>query len=268
MARLVTRFGSRKVCMLGSFLAGLGTLGASFSWNLQLLLVCYSLITGLGFGLMYIPGVVACQEHFSKRRALAQGLAVCGTGMGTLLFPPFVECIIATYGWRSTFRVLSGICFGSILCGASMIPAKKSGDLPKEEEVSDDRNLEQNVSLKGWRWLLSLIAGKSLASSVYLPTFLIVMFGDFSATMALYIPYTHLPKMAMARGINAKDAAFLISAAGIGSTIGRIVAGLLCDLGSIHPMTITLIATLLASIQSFLFTRYSLIIPELMIPKS
>ena len=208
MARLVTRFGSRKVCMLGSFLAGLGTLGASFSSDLQLLLVCYSLITGLGFGLMYIPGVVACQEHFSKRRALAQGLAVCGTGMGTLLFPPFVECIIATYGWRSTFRVLSGICFGSILCGASMIDAKKSGDLPKEEEVLDDTNLEQNVSLKGWRWLLSLIAGKSLASSVYLPTFLIVMVGDFSATMALYIPYTHLPKMAMARGTMPKTQPF------------------------------------------------------------
>merc|ERR1712155_506316 len=90
---------------------------------------------------------------------------------------------------------------------------------------------------QGWRYVLSLIVGKDLSSSLLL--FFMVMAGDFLATMSLYIPYTHLPDMAIARGVDPRDAAFLISSAGICSTIGRVLAGLLCDQGMAHPMTIT-----------------------------
>ena len=68
----------------------------------------YSLVTGVGFGLMYIPGVVASQEHFTRRRALATGIAVCGTGVGTLVLPPIVEHFIILFGWRGAMRCLAG----------------------------------------------------------------------------------------------------------------------------------------------------------------
>ena len=42
-------------------------------YSVTQLLVTYSLVTGVGFGFMYIPGVVASQEHFTRRRALATG---------------------------------------------------------------------------------------------------------------------------------------------------------------------------------------------------
>ena len=79
--------------------------------------------------------------------------------------------------------------------------------------------------------------------------------GDMFATLSLYIPYTHLPDMAIARGMEPKNAAFLISAAGICSTVGRVLAGLLCDQGRLHPMTITCLATVLAALQAFLLIR-------------
>ena len=78
--------------------------------------------------------------------------------------------------------------------------------------------------------------------------------GDFLATMSLYIPYTHLPDMAIARGVAPARAAFLISSAGISSTIGRVLAGLACDQGLLHPLTITLLATAAAALQSFLLS--------------
>ena len=100
------------------------------------------------------------------------------------------------------------------------------------------------------------MVGESLATSPTLFLFFTVMLGDFLATMSLYIPYTHLPDMAMARGVNARDAAFLISSAGISSTVGRVLAGVVCDQKIFHPMTITLAATVVAAIQSFLLARY------------
>ena len=146
-----------------------------------------------------------------------------------------------------------------------MFPANNLNTTDTEQENSSGVQIEP-VACKGWRWALSWLVGNSLASSPSLPLFLMVMVGDFLATMSLCIPYTFLPAMAVAQGIGAQDAAFLISAAGISSTVrlknfslskttttsphqvGRVVAGLLCDQRRLHPMTITLIATAGASL--------------------
>ena len=94
VARLVSKFGARIVAITGSLLAGLGLLSASLSTTLPLLMLSYSGVSGLGLGFLYIPGVVASQAHFTRRRALAVGIAVCGTGVGTLVLPPLVEWAI------------------------------------------------------------------------------------------------------------------------------------------------------------------------------
>ena len=121
----------------------------------------------------------------------------------------------------------------------------------REEEVVEGERKE----CRGFRWLLSLVVGEHLATSPTLYLFFTIMAGDFLATMSLYIPYTHLPDMAISRGVEPSKAAFLISSAGISSTVGRVLAGLLCDQGLMHPLTITLVATLTATLQSFLLSR-------------
>ena len=257
VASLVTRYGARPVCITGSLLASLGLLAASYSQTVSHLLVSYSLVTGLGFGAMYIPGVVAAQAHFTTRRALATGLAVCGTGVGTLVLPPLLEFFIQQLGWRPAVRCLAAICLASVLCGAAMFPARAQAARDKEEEEQAGGEADQRRDCKGWRFLLSLIVGRNLATTSALALFFMVMAGDFLATMSLYIPYTHLPDMAIARGVDPRDAAFLISSAGICSTVGRVVAGLVCDQARLHPLTITLAATALAALQSFLLALCS-----------
>ena len=145
-----------------------------------------------------------------------------------------------------------------------MFPATNQAGTDTEQENSGVQI--EPVACKGWRWALSWLVGNSLASSPSLPLFLMVMVGDFLATMSLCIPYTFLPAVAVGKGIGAQDAAFLISAASISSTVGsifcvisslkddllvqvgRVVAGLLCDQRRLHPMTITMMATAGASL--------------------
>ena len=136
-----------------------------------------------------------------------------------------------------------------------MFPAKRNVEAEVMKIVNSEEVIEK-TECRGCRWLLSLIVGPGLASSESLTLFLMVMLGDFLATMALCIPYIHLPDMAIARGVEPRNAAFLISSAGICSTIGRVLAGLLCDQRKLHPMTITCMATALAATQAFLLARY------------
>ena len=256
VARLVSRFGARRVAMVGSLLMAAGCLGASMATSIATLMTCYSGLGGVGMGFLYIPGVVASQAHFTRRRALAVGIAVCGTGVGTLVLPPVVELMVETWGWRSALQALACLCLASTMCGLAMFPAPDTVTSTKEEEQLEQTDTPP-IECRGWRWPLSFLVGSTLASSPALPLFLMVMVGDFLATMSLCIPYTFLPAMAVTQGIDAQDAAFLISAAGISSTVGRVLAGLLCDQRKLHPMTITLLATSLASLQALLLTTCS-----------
>ena len=125
---------------------------------------------------------------------------------------------VPRWGWRGALQGLATLCLGSIAFGAAMFPAPNQAESSEEQEEVNSEQAEP-VACRGWRWLLSWLVGSSLASSPTLPLFLMVMLGDFLATMSLTIPYTFLPAMAVAQGISAQDAAFLISAAGISSTV-------------------------------------------------
>ena len=50
------------------------------------------LLSGISFGLMYLPSIVIVGYYFDKKRAFATGIAVCGSGIGTFLFAPLGTC--------------------------------------------------------------------------------------------------------------------------------------------------------------------------------
>jgi len=65
-------------------------------------------LAGIGFGLMYLPSVVMVGFYFDKNRAMATGIAVCGSGIGTFVLAPIVHSLVSEYGWKvSLFRCMS-----------------------------------------------------------------------------------------------------------------------------------------------------------------
>lgn len=54
-----------------------------------------------------IPAVIVVGYYFEKWRALATGMATCGSGIGTLLTPPIVNFLLNNFDWRDTFRILA-----------------------------------------------------------------------------------------------------------------------------------------------------------------
>ena len=71
-----------------------------------------------------------------------------------------------------------------------------------------------NTGQSRLRSLLIVVLSPELLDSPALPTNLIIALADGLATLALFVPFTYLPDLAMANGVSANDAAFLISAAG------------------------------------------------------
>ena len=54
----------------------------------------FFLISGLGFGLIYLPAIVSVSMYFEKKRAFATGIAVCGSGLGTFIMAPVTKGLV------------------------------------------------------------------------------------------------------------------------------------------------------------------------------
>lgn len=85
-------------------------------------LCVWCLCTGTGFGLMHLCPYVMISHYFSKHRSLATGVATCGSGVGTFLFPALTPYLIRAYSWRGTMWVLGGIVLHGLVIGATYIP--------------------------------------------------------------------------------------------------------------------------------------------------
>lgn len=105
VSSLSTRFGFRTVACAGSVVAGLSFAVASLAMSVEFLYVFIGVLGGIGMGLVYVPAVVAVGFYFEKRRALATGIAVCGSGIGTFVLAPFTTWLLGYYGWRGTLLI-------------------------------------------------------------------------------------------------------------------------------------------------------------------
>lgn len=65
-----------------------------------------SQFTGIGFGLMYLPAVISVSLYFEKKRAIAIGIAMCGTGIGTFTFGPLGEWLLEQMDWKTVHIIL------------------------------------------------------------------------------------------------------------------------------------------------------------------
>ncbi|XP_033758335.1 monocarboxylate transporter 12-like [Pecten maximus] len=73
---------------------------------------------GIGFGMMYLPAIVIVCSHFEKRKSLATGIVVCGTGVGVFVFAPLSEFLLETYSWRGTMWIIAALNLHGVIFAA------------------------------------------------------------------------------------------------------------------------------------------------------
>lgn len=87
-----------------------------------MLMLTYGVMGGFGFGLIYLPAVVAVGYYFETKRSLATGIAVCGSGFGTFIFAPFASWLASNIKWQEANLILAGLILNCVIFGALMRP--------------------------------------------------------------------------------------------------------------------------------------------------
>ena len=142
---LTNRFGCRVVTIVGAVLASLGFFVSAAAPGILFLYLSIGLITGIGFGFIYLPAIVSVSMYFEKKRAFATGIAVCGSGLGTFIFAPFTDWLNDNFGWRISFLWLGAIaclCFAfGCLFRPLPPPGRRGAGLKDDDEQKDDETL-------------------------------------------------------------------------------------------------------------------------------
>ncbi|KAK9887556.1 hypothetical protein WA026_023361 [Henosepilachna vigintioctopunctata] len=94
----------------------------------------------IGFGFIYVPAVVAIGYYFEKWRALATGIGVCGSGIGTFVFAPVSSLLVKKMGWRAALLCQGVIVACCIFFGVLYRPLKpiKLKDIDKLDETEEE----------------------------------------------------------------------------------------------------------------------------------
>lgn len=168
----VTKYGCRSATIIGGLITSLGMLVSSFSNSLEMLTFTYGVVAGFGLAFIYVPASVMPSFWFDKRRSLATGIAVSGSGLGTFALAPFLEYLLGEYGWRGTLLILSGLTLNFMVFGALFrdVPHNKSPAPGLDVKVKPLlRNTESLPSIASFQSLHSLHSDPnegSLGSSV------------------------------------------------------------------------------------------------------
>lgn len=117
---LTDRYGCQKVTVIGSIIASTGFVISAFADSLFTLFITFGLISGFGLSLCYVAAVVIVAYYFDKKRSLATGLSVCGSGIGTFLFAPLNQELLSYYGWRGCTLILAGLFLNLCVFGMLM----------------------------------------------------------------------------------------------------------------------------------------------------
>lgn len=93
-----------------------------FATNIFTLYITIGLGCGFGLGLIYLPAIVSVTMYFEKKRSLATGIAVCGSGFGTFIFAPIIEWMTDEYGWKGAISITGALILNCIVFGAMFRP--------------------------------------------------------------------------------------------------------------------------------------------------
>jgi OFA family oxalate/formate antiporter-like MFS transporter len=192
---LIDRFGPRMLISIGTVLAGLSWVLASYAHTTSMLYLTYGCIGGLGTGIVYVGVVGFVVRWFPDRRGFAAGVAAAGYGMGAIVTTFPISASLASHGVESTLW-LYGIVFAAVGLLASqglrVPPAEGTGGAVST--ASTIRSYRPSEMLKTpVFWLMFLMMTMMSTSGLMITSQMASFATDFGVSKVLVFGLAALP---------------------------------------------------------------------------
>ncbi len=224
----------RTVTSAGIVLLSLGFAASSLlTSSLAAFLGAFCALVGLGVGLVYVPAVSTIQRWFVLRRSSASGIALAGTGLGTLLGPVVAGALMEHLSWQLTMQV-----YAAAIALAGLVAAAALRCWPEELGLHPDGIPAGRAKAAGQTGHgLDVGLGQAARQARFWWYFAAIFFGS----IGLFLALIHINPLARQQGLPAAQANLLIGLIGVGNVLGRLVLGRLGD--RMGPLRFLLVLT-------------------------
>ncbi|KAI9142038.1 major facilitator superfamily domain-containing protein [Paraphysoderma sedebokerense] len=195
------KMGYQRTAAIGKYFVAGSMLLASICTEVWQLYLTQGLMFGIGSALCFFPAV-SIPAQFSKKRAIATGLAVSGSGVGGIVITMMTNVMLYSIGFRWALRVTGVLSF--LMLGVSA-PFLQTRIPPKKRDKLFDFSIFKNAK--------------------FLPLFMASVFAPFG----YLIPFVFLPVYCDYVGLSQGVGAYMLSLVNGFSIVGRIVMGLVSD---------------------------------------
>ncbi|WP_394791739.1 MFS transporter [Rhodoferax sp.] len=244
---LSDRTSARAVTSAGIVLLSLGFLASSLlSDSLMLFLLSFCLLVGLGVGLVYVPAVTTVQRWFVLRRSSASGIALAGTGLGTLVGPMVAGLLMRHMSWQTTMQL-----YALTIAVLGLLAASSLHNRPEDLGLHPDGLAPPAQAIR------PDATGLSLAEAARQSRFWCYFTAIFFGSIGLFLALVHINPYAQQLGLSVTEANLLIGLIGVGNIGGRLLLGRLGDrIGALRSLvllalTLAVLCALWLLAQSF-----------------
>jgi len=225
VGRLVDRFGPRAVIPAGAVAMGLGFLLASRATDIYMFYASYVIIGAGSSGMGIVPCSAFISNWFRRRRGIALGVMAAGMGTGGLVMAPVVAQLLQGFGWRPTYLTMAIIIWAVTIPLSLVFVRTRPSDrglYPDGDPEPADANGHATTRDADLEGLTLRQASKHIAIWLLGLSFFV---SGFSNTGALHAPVPFLEDI----GFPTATAAAALGTLGLGSAMGKIFFGWLCD---------------------------------------
>ena len=242
MGRLADRFGVTVPLFIGAAGLGLGFLAAALAPNIWL----FALAHGVGLGLFgcsatFAPLVADTSLWFVRRRGIAVGICASGNYLAGAVWPPIVQHLVETQGWRTAYGVLAVVCAVTLpLLALALRPRP-----PAAVAAVSPQAAAASTGSSGPAQPFGLSPGRAQA---------LLCVAGLACCVAMSMPQVHIVAYCGDLGYGAARGAQMLSlmlAFGIAS---RLISGLICDrIGGLRTL---LLGSVLQGVALLLFIPF------------
>jgi MFS family permease len=252
---LLDRFGPRKVIPLGSILIALGLAACSRISSPYQLYVFFGIIASIGAcSTSWIPNTTIIAKWFVRKRGMAVGIVMCGSGMAVLVFVPLTQLLIEWSGWRGAFLWIAAI---AVLWLAPLnalfqrarpeeIGLLADGDAPEAAEAQKKNVGFTQDGPRTW----------TLSEALRQRSFWMMCLAVFCNPLVTFTMMLHQVALIVERGFPPLYVSSMLGLVGVFAMLGRVVCGSLSDrIGREQAYTIFMTPAALAIVCLFFLSQ-------------
>ncbi|KAL3491564.1 major facilitator superfamily domain-containing protein [Aspergillus germanicus] len=230
---LFDNFGPRWILLVGSFFHIFGLMMTSISSEYYQFLLAQGICSPIGTSALFHGSLNSVSTWFRRRRALALGITVAGSGFGGIVFPIIVTRTIPAldFGWAMR------------ICAFASLFLLVITNLTVRSRLEHKRKTPLCHPIDFFRPLREV-------------PFILTSAGTFFLYWGLFLPFAFIPTQAQRYGMSTYLASYLLTILNAGSVFGRIIPPYIADhIGRFNTMILTTIVSIILVLALWLPSR-------------